>query len=260
MNKVLTAVFTVVIVSLILGPHSAIAGELDAVVTKSAKINESAVKSQKKIDRIAEQIADKLQAFKSINKETDGLIVYNKQMGRQISNQNTEMERINTSMDEVSVIERQITPLMLRMISGLKEFINLDVPFLKNERSQRVQSLTEMMDRSDVAVSEKFRRVMEAYQIEVDYGRTIEAYTGNTKIEGKDQIVNFLRIGRTTLIYQTKDRKNMGIWDKAKRQWQKLDDSFTTQVTKGLRMAQKQLAPDMLIMPITAPIAKELGK
>lgn len=228
------------------------ADSLKPVVEKSAAINESAAKSQKKIDRLAEQIEDKLQQFKSMNKEVEGLKIYNRQMERQVENQVLEMQRLNESIDKVSVIERQITPLMLKMIDGLKDFVALDVPFLPEERKNRLESLTEMMDRADVAVSEKFRRVLEAYQVEVDYGRTIEAYTGLADISGNEQEVNFLRIGRVALIYQTRDRKQMGIWDQKNRQWGELDDDFRSQTIKGLRMAQKQMAPDMIVVPVPA--------
>ncbi|MET1254876.1 DUF3450 domain-containing protein [Aliikangiella maris] len=228
------------------------ATSLGPVVEKSKTINELAASSQKKIDRLAEQIEDKVQQFKAVNKEIDGLEIYNAQMERQIENQLLEMQRLGLSMDKVSVIERQIAPLMLRMIDGLKEFVQLDVPFLTEERQNRLASLAEMMDRADVAVSEKFRRVLEAYQVEVDYGRTIESYTGVAKVDGNDQEVNFLRIGRVALIYQTRDQNRMGIWNIQKQQWEELDGEYRTQVTKGIRMAKKQMAPDMIIAPISA--------
>ncbi|TQV88378.1 DUF3450 domain-containing protein [Aliikangiella coralliicola] len=228
------------------------ANTLKPVVDKSAAINESAVKSQKKIDRLAEQIDNKLQQFKSVNKEFEGLQVYNQQMEKQIENQLLEMQRLNDSIDTVSVIERQITPLMLRMIKGLEDFVALDVPFLTEEREKRIQSLKEMMTRADVAVSEKFRRILEAYQVEVDYGRTIEAYTGMADIDGNEQEVNFLRVGRVSLVYQTRDRQLMGVWNKKNQQWEPLDKEYRTQTIKGLRMAQKQLAPDMIIVPVSA--------
>jgi hypothetical protein len=232
------------------------ADELKTVVDNSAVINQSAIESQKKVDRLADEIQSKLQQFKSVNKEADGLKIYNAQMSRQIENQLLEMTRLSESMDQVTVIERQITPLMLRMISGLEEFVSLDVPFLPDERADRLKQLNEMMDRADVAVSEKFRRVLEAYQVEVDYGRTIESYAGNAEVNGKQQEVNYLRIGRVALVFQSRDKQNMGIWDQKDKQWKPLDSDYRSQISKGLRMAQKQLAPDMIIVPIAAAQSK----
>ncbi len=247
------------LVSLLLAMNSYVeADELKVVVDNSAVINESAIKSQQKVDRLADEIQSKLQQFKSVNKETDGLKIYNAQMNRQIENQLLEMTRLSESMDQVTVIERQITPLMLRMISGLEEFVKLDVPFLPEERQNRLTQLNQMMDRADVAVSEKFRRVLEAYQVEVDYGRTIEAYAGNAEVNGQQQEVNYLRIGRVALVFQTRDKQNMGIWDEKAREWKPLDSSYRSQISKGLRMAKKQLAPDMIIVPIAAAEAKSI--
>ncbi|WP_438864100.1 DUF3450 domain-containing protein [Neptunicella sp.] len=223
---------------------------LKPVVKSADKINQSAIQSQQKINKITGQLDSKLQQFKTVNKETDGLIVYNQQLRKQIQNQLNEMADLNASIDEVSVIERQITPLMLRMVDGLEQFVKLDVPFLPEERQQRIDGLRELMDRADVAPSEKFRRVMEAYQVEMDYGRTIESYSGIHNVGGQERDVDFLRIGRVALIYQTRDAVSQGIWNKKTGQWQELDSSYRTQVTKGLRIAKKQLAPNLLSLPV----------
>ena len=224
--------------------------DLKPVVDEAAKINESAAQSQEKINKITNQIDSKLQQFKTLNKEIEGLEVYNAQLRKQIENQKQEMSDLNDSIDEVSVIERQITPLMIRMIEGLEQFIELDVPFLPEERANRVADLKNLMDRADVAASEKFRRVMEAYQVEMEYGRTMEAYNGIHEIDGQERDVEFLRLGRTALIYQPRDASSQGVWNKQTRQWEELDSSYRTQITKGLRMAKKQLAPDMLMLPV----------
>ena len=223
---------------------------LEPAVQKATEINESAAKSQQKINSITDQIDNKLQQFKAINKETTGLDVYNGQLQKQIDNQMQEMADLNASIDGVSIIERQITPLMMRMITGLDQFVELDVPFLAQERNNRVVQLQAMMDRADIAPSEKFRRVMEAYQVEMDYGRTLEAYSGLHTIDGQERDVDFLRVGRTALIYQTRDASLQGTWNKQTRQWEALSSSYRSQVTKGLRMAKKQLAPDLLMLPI----------
>jgi DNA repair exonuclease SbcCD ATPase subunit len=223
---------------------------LKPVVDSAAKINESAATSQEKINGITDQIDSKLQQFKTLMKEIEGLEVYNTQLRKQINNQEQEMADLNAAIDEVSVVERQITPLMMRMIDGLEQFVALDVPFLPEERANRVADLRAMMDRADVAASEKFRRVMEAYQVEMDYGRTMEAYSGIHTINGQERDVEFLRLGRTALIYQTRDASMQGVWNKQTRQWEELDSSYRTQITKGLRMAKKQLAPDLLMLPV----------
>ena len=228
------------------------ANDLKTVIDKSTVINDSALQTQNNIDSISNNMQSRLQKFKTLNKEIDGLVVYNAQLKKQIQNQLNEMQAINESMDQVSVIERQIMPLMLRMTDGLAQFIELDMPFLLEERNKRLTTLKQMMSRADVTSSEKFRRVLEAYQIEVDYGRTIEAYTGLLEVNGQEREVDFLRIGRLELLYLTKDNKHAGSWSKDSKRFEKLDGTAISQINKGLRIAKKQLAPDMLTLPVYA--------
>lgn len=225
-------------------------GYIKPAIDSAKQINESAATSQEKINAYSEQADSKLQTFKTINKEIEGLRVYNSQLEKQIANQVEEMADLNKSIDEVSVIERQITPLMMRMIDGLEQFVQLDVPFLPDERSERIEDLRDMMDRADVSASEKFRRVMEAYQVEMDYGRTMEAYSGILSLGGQDRDVDFLRVGRSVLAYQTRDASEQGVWNQDTKTWDLLDSSYRTQITNGLRMAKKQKAPDLLMLPV----------
>ena len=109
-----------------------------------------------------------------------------------------------------------------------------------------------MMNRADINSSEKFRRVLEAYQVEVDYGRTIEAYTALLNVDDKEREVDFLRIGRLELIYLTRDGKKAGSWNADTKSFEALPDSTISQINKGLRIARKQLAPDMLTLPVHA--------
>lgn len=227
---------------------------LNKVVNAGQQINQSAAKSQQKVNRFTDEVQTKLQQFNVVTKEVDGLSVYNQQMQAQLDSQLTELAQLAKSMEEVSVIERQISPLMARMISTLDTFVDLDVPFLPNERTKRVEDLKTMMNRADIAVSEKFRRVLEAYQIEVDYGRTIEAYSGVLPIEGKQMDVDFLRIGRVSLVYQTRDGSRLGQWQQSSAgsgQWQSLSQDYRLGINKALRIARKQLAPDLILVPVS---------
>ena len=230
--------------------------QLNQVVAAGQQINQSAANSQLKVNGFTEQVQTKLQQFNTVTKELDGLSVYNQQMQAQLDNQVAELTQLAKSMEEVSVIERQISPLMARMISTLENFVDLDVPFLPQERSKRVNDLNSMMVRADISVAEKFRRVLEAYQVEVDYGRTIEAYSGLLAVEGQEMDVDFLRVGRVSFIYQTRDGSQLGQWDQKSSQWKTLSQDYRLGINKALRIARKQLAPDLIMVPLTNTQAK----
>jgi hypothetical protein len=133
--------------------------------------------------------------------------------------------------------------------------VELDLPFLQGERRKRVASLKETLGRADVSISEKYRRIFEAYQIENDYGRTLEAYQG--EIAGADaRTVRFLRVGRVTLLYQTLDGEETGYWDAHQKAWVR-DDSYRRAVVKGFEVADKVGAPDLITAPIPAPVATQ---
>jgi hypothetical protein len=143
---------------------------------------------------------------------------------------------------------------MVRMIDGLDQFVALDMPFLPEERRERVENLRDLMSKADVTVSEKFRLLMEAYQIENAYGRSIEAYTGDLELDGTKRTVDFLQVGRVALLYQTSDRSETGFWDRDANTWQQLDDSYRTPVANAIKVARKQKAPDLLQIPVPAAV------
>ena len=142
---------------------------------------------------------------------------------------------------------------MLKMTETLEQLLAADVPFLKEERQDRVANLRTLIDRADVTAGEKYRRIMEAYLVEVEYGRTIEAYRGELVIENDARTVDFLRIGRVGLFYQTLDGNESGRWNNSRGAWELLDSGYRTSVRDGLRIARKQTPPELLTLPVNAP-------
>lgn len=211
--------------------------------------------AQKQVEQLGDEAASLENRYKQVNKVVEGLTVYNDLLQQQVNNQQTEIETLSESINKVSLIERQIVPLMMQMIDTLGKFVRLDVPFLPEERAERVARLEAMMQRSDVTAAEKFRRIIEAYQIENEYGRTIEAYKGSLELDGGKREVNFLRIGRLALLYQSDNGDLTGAWDTANRAWQSLPAAqYQHEVAHGLRIARKQVAPDLLVLPVSAPV------
>jgi hypothetical protein len=231
------------------------AQQVDGALDAAAAMDDAARRSQASIDDTVDQTRSLERQYSAVIKEIDGLEVYIALLEKQIASQDQEMADLNASIDQVSVIERQVTPLMLKMIDSLEQFIELDVPFLMEERRQRVAFLRTLLERSDVSVAEKFRRLLEAYEIENDYGRTIEAYKGSLEVEGATREVDILRVGRTALLYQTVDSEIFGMWDQQQRGWAPLPAEYRNQIRAGIKMAQKQVAPDLLMLPIPVPEA-----
>ena len=139
---------------------------------------------------------------------------------------------------------------MIQMTQALDEIVGADVPFLREERLERIENLRFLIDRADVTAGEKFRRIMEAYLIEVDYGKTIEAYRGDLLRNNVVRTVDFLRIGRIGLFYQTLDGSESGRWDPEKTGWETLSSNSRREIQLGLRIARKQAPPELLTLPI----------
>jgi len=230
------------------------AQSLDQVLNAENQRTKLAQASQQRIDGVVDDTRKKEDQFKRLLKEIEGLKIYNTLLQRQIDAQVRKMAQIEVSIDQVEVISRQIIPSMTRMIASLKIFIELDVPFLMEERRERVANLENLMVEPDVNDAEKFRKVTEAYQIENDYGRTIEAYSGSLEIGDENRRVEFLRIGRVAFMYQTQDGKLSGVWDQEARRWQEAD-AYKNEIRAGLKIANKQVAPDLLLMPVATPEA-----
>ncbi len=235
---------------------SVFAQSVDQILQAEDRRLNLAQQSQERINNIVEGTRSLEDDYRSINKEIDGLKVYNRLMVAQTNGQAAVLEDIALSMDQVDVINRQIFPLMERMIDGLEQSVALDVPFLMEERTERINTLKDTMERSDVSVAEKFRKVMEAYQIENEYGTSSETYTQSITKDGVTRSYNMLRVGRIGLYYQSDDAKITGRWDNTIRDWVE-DDSARTEIRKGIRIAKQLIAPELIVIPVSAPTEAE---
>lgn len=255
MQRALAGAATLAVVASIGLASAASAATIKEITDAGEARAASARADQTQINQVADQVEQLVVEFQTEAKVVDGLKVYNSLLQRQVDNQESEKTALAESITNVELIERQIVPLMTRMLDSLEAFVELDTPFLLEERTDRIARLRNMMDRSDVDASEKLRQILEAYSIENDYGRTIEAYKGTLDIDGRPLEVDFLRIGRVSLTYQSVGGGNTGAWDSELRDWVTLPPAtYKTQIAEGLKIARKQVAPDLIIAPAHAPM------
>lgn len=240
---------------LCLCPITASADTLSQAIQVENKTQSSAAKSQAKINTLDDRTRKMLEQYRSAKHQTKTLLTYNAHLDSLLASQEQEKQSLTQQLEQIEITQREIVPLIINMQKSLEQFVALDLPFLPKERQERLQKLTAMMSRADVTTAEKFRRLIEAYQIENSYGNTIEAYRGNIQLENQESSVDFLRLGRVALYYQRLDGSESGYWNQNEKRWQTLDSSHNTSIRKGLRIARKETAPDLLTLPIAA--AKE---
>ena len=235
---------------------SAQAPRLQEAVEVMTEANRELAETQRTIDALSDDVDAMANEYRGILDQIDDLDAYIEQVERLIAAQNDEVESLRREIDEVEVVGRGVPALMWRMVEALEAFVELDVPFLREERRERVMELRQLMARSDVTDAEKFRRILEAYQIENEYGRTIEAYRGTLDVDGSGtgRTVDFLRIGRIALLYQTNDASEVGAWSVRDKEWVPLGDREQNAIRQGLRIANKQAAPDLIRVPLPQPI------
>lgn len=242
------------VASLLMLPGAlALADKTDRIIDGEKANIQSAVASQERVNTISDKTQQLFQDFQLELKRIEDLQSYNNQLQSQIRRQQQSMLETEQSIQDVAIIERQLSPLLERMVKSLETFIRLDVPFLLDERFERIAFLKHTLGRTDVALSEKFRQVIDAYNVEVEYGNTIESYRGTLKLADRSSEVEFLRVGRVALLYQSLDGKEIGAWDSKLNQWSPLSSGYARDIRLGLKVAKKQAAPEMLTLPILAP-------
>jgi hypothetical protein len=245
-----------IIYLLLIYPLSSLhASDLDDSIQIQKNTQSIAIQSQKRIDKLSTENTTLLTEYRLTLQKTEATKTYNAQIKKLLKAQQQELLSLNQQLTNIDQTERDILPLMLRMLDTLEKFIQLGAPFSLTERRLRVSNLHNLMNRADVTIAEKYRRLLEAFLIEMQYANTIEAYEAPlpNSTQQPPPIVNFLRIGRLMLYYQTLDSSQIAYWDQLTNKWHSLPDKHQAAIKRGFRVARKQTAPEFLRLPLPSP-------
>lgn len=235
-------------------PGAAMADKTDDIVNRGVARTKAGAASQKRIDDIADKTDKIISQYHQQRKVVEGLKIYNDRLRRTLTAQEVAMSKLEKSIEDASLIERQIVPLMLRMIDGLEQFVALDLPFKMDERNARIERIKGYLTNANISAAERFRQVLDAYSIENGYGTTIAVYSDVLKVNDEDLNVNILQVGRTGLYYQTLDATRSGYWDKDARQWVELDSSHNEGILRSIRITQGKESKDLMEIPLASPV------
>ena len=222
-------------------------------VQLQAETDHAALRSQKRINQLSDETRELLDEYRRATRELDSLRNYDDHMEHMVEAQQQAIASLDAQLDGVQLTQRGVIPLLARMVDSLARFVELDTPFLLDERRRRIVQLRDLLHQPDATLADKYRRVMEAYQIETDYGRSLEAYRATLETGSGERSVDFLRIGRVALLYHSLDGVDAGVWDQRTQSWQVLPQQYHSSLNQGFPIARKQTTPELLVLPVPAP-------
>ncbi len=256
LSKKSLIVTTIVGALAITASNFAAADVLNDLQKAEAKIFNASVKSQKKITNMYEQTQVLLADYRNTVSQAEVLRGYNDHVQRMVDDQKANIASLQEQIDTVDKVKQGVVPLMYKMIDTLDKFVSLDVPMNLELRKDRIDGLRRVMQDSDVTTSEQFRLVLEAYELEAGYGAIFDAYQGELDLGDRKLTVDFVHMGRVSLLAQSLDMKHSWVWNNYTRSWDELDDEYLKPITDAIRMARNMLPMNLTKLPIFAAGAK----
>ena len=173
---------------------------------------------------------------------------YNAHLERLLQSQQADIKSLGEQIASLEPTRDAVEPLIQKMFSNLETFVANDLPFMQEERSKRIDDLRVLVEDEESSLASKFRRLLEAYEIEIEYGRNMEAYPGKLE-DGRN--AQFVHLGRVSLMYRTTDGEETGYWNRNSQSWV-VDPAYARAVEEALRMADETTAPDLVTLPVPA--------
>ncbi|MBA53830.1 MAG: hypothetical protein CMK89_05185 [Pseudomonadales bacterium] len=227
---------------------------LDDGLQAAEALNRQAVASQKVVDKAADQTQAMLEEYQQLMLDSDFFDTQKNQLLKSIEQQRQKQQQLQQQLDQIETTEKRLAPLLLSMARALEQFIVLDIPFHHQDRIDSVLILRERILDPGLALGDRFQLVMEAFQIELDYSYSLEAYRDQIDWQGESRSVECLRIGRLALYFITPDGTEAGVWNRQEKQWQPLAQDSVRFVLAGIRVAKGQVAPELLPLPLLAEL------
>jgi predicted nuclease with TOPRIM domain len=216
-------------------------------VTQAIEIRQE---TQKNEDAWAGKKAGLMSRYRTLISQKENLEKAKTCIKERLKGQQNLVAEIERRTSESERIRDELQSCLESIVTRLGEFIKRDLSFLTKERSYRLDSIRETLSRPDKTATEKLRRVMEALQVEAEYGRTVEVYQDTIDLDGQHVLVDVLRLGRLSLFCQTPDSKTVGHYNRATGRWVSLSPGYRRNINKAVDMARRERVIDLIKLPI----------
>ncbi|KCZ94504.1 DUF3450 domain-containing protein [Hyphomonas johnsonii] len=249
MMKFLSPARGIVAVTLIAGLAIPAQAQLREALNTGEQATRRAEQVQEQINQLDDDRTDMVREYRTLLQRRDAAELYAKQQALVVQSQREEIESLTNQLGSIDDITAQTVPMLLSMVDDLKTFVEADLPFKKTEREARIDGLVGIMQQPDVTAAEQYRLIMDAYQAEMEYGRTISTWQEEIDIDGKPTTVDMFLYGRVALVYLTPNGK-ASRYNRTTGQWESLSGKFVPDIAKAIKVAQGKAQQDVLFAPV----------
>ncbi len=240
------------LVCILAGAAIARAEPVGEILSTGAQSADAGKAAQAEVDRLASETRALLDEYTAITRQIEGLGIHNARLERQYADQQRRLADIDAAATGALALQREIAPLLVRMVDSLEQFIALDLPFRLPERNARVAVLRRALESADTPLDIAFRDVMLAYRAELEYARNVGAYPDTITVAGEPRGVQVLHMGRSLLLARTPDGSGNFRWDPSVHAWTPLDAGYDDAIARGVAMALGEQPPGLLRLPLPA--------
>lgn len=252
-NMVRTALMAAVAASAFGG---AVHAQLDQAIANARTGTAAGARTQVRVDQLDDQRTDIELEYRTVLQQVESQALFVEQQRVFIRSQENELTSLEQQIARVDGIERDLAPMMREMVQALENFINLDLPFqMEGEggRLARIERLYTLIDNANVSPAERYRVILNAYEIESAYGRSLRTYDEEILEGGVPVVVAVLQVGRVAVIRQYPTGNRLTIRYVGSSDWVELNSSYGSNVAKAVRIAAEVTTPSVFLAPLPGP-------
>ena len=217
------------------------------IVDQALTIRQETQKKEDAWDSEKKRLMVRYQALQATEKV---LLFEQKQNRTRLDNIRQRVEQAERKTIESARLRKELTFYLSTVVEKVDNLTTAGLPFLTSERSQRLLQIKETLVDPEITAAEKYRRVMEALQVETEYRHTVEVYPQEIEIVGEKKMVEVLRLGSLALFWRSPDGGSVGEYDPLQQQWRLLDKRYQGAINKAMEIASKQRTIEMVSLPI----------
>jgi len=224
--------------------------QLESALNTAKASTSASAASQQRVERLDDEADTAVREFRAVLQQKDNIALFVAQQDIFLQSQKSEIASLRRQLGTVEQIKQGMSPMMLKMAAEIEDSIKADMPFNLAERLARVDRMKNTLSDPNVSPAEQYRQVLNAFKIEVSYGQGIDSYEGMHPTK-PGNVVNFLRFGRVSLVYMTKDESEVGRYNLDTKSWDILSGADALALRKAIRISRGEAAPDVVFAPVS---------